>query len=133
MVDSGARPRCFTTDQLKCIYDYTKFHIGLYATLVAGLIGLMNFGPLVVFHLPTIRPLQILIGGFLLAGAFGAIVLVSLTDPTGENGFWDETKERLVTTPTWFLQKPLHFWLSCEHFCFWVAIVVALGWLSFGN
>jgi len=31
-------------DRLKLLYDYTKFHIGMYGTLMAVFSGIMTFG-----------------------------------------------------------------------------------------
>jgi hypothetical protein len=38
------RPVKMELEQIKQIYDYTKFHIGLYFTLLTGLIAFVNFG-----------------------------------------------------------------------------------------
>jgi hypothetical protein len=104
-------------EQLKLLFDYTKFHIGLYATLVTGTIAVATFtktgqafGTL----------LKLMVGCFLLAGLAGGVVAshiphVSNFETFTETniGFWDIN-----------IMKP-GAWERLEHLAFWVGIAVA--------
>jgi hypothetical protein len=59
------------------LFDYTKFHIGLYTTLTTGLLALMSLGGQTVpAHLH--RPVYFTVVLFALAGAAGGVVASSV-------------------------------------------------------
>ena len=57
-------------DQINLLFEYTKFHIGLYASLIAALVGLMKLGRQ---HVPSrlLPYLKATVICFVLAGAAG--------------------------------------------------------------
>lgn len=63
-------------ERLKLLFDYTKFHIGLYSVLITALIALMSFGSETVPS-PLQWPLKFVTIMFVLAGACGGIVASS--------------------------------------------------------
>jgi hypothetical protein len=65
-------------DQLKIIFDYTKFHIGMYTTLIAGIIGVFSndsFKDHYTGMLPYIRASIVL---FVVAGMAGGLIASSI-------------------------------------------------------
>ena len=68
------------SEQLKQLMSYTTFHIGMYATLCAGLLSLLSSG-VMKRHARGFEPfLWWTLGGFLLAGAFGGLVASSIPE-----------------------------------------------------
>lgn len=107
--------------QLQLLFDYTKFHIGLYAGVIAGLLALAKLGG------PMSPPVVLVLGFAVLcvvaAGASGGIVASNIPEhdlekyyPEKEVGFfgWECTKRKAKD------------WCRTEHFFFWLAIVTGL-------
>ena len=108
-------------EKLGRLYDYTKFHIGLYATLVTGLLALMSIGAgslSSAYRLPVILMAVL----FLLAGACGGIVSV--------NTFRHSSYRGLMRAQAVAYGKPLRWtverYAQWEHRFFWAGIVVGL-------
>ncbi len=111
------------------LYDYTRFHIGMYATLVAFLMGLIGLDKQILDLNSIQRTVIFLVACmFALAGAFGGIVcanclrypkdkMVSQDEPAL---FWG------VKIPHWTLQKCA----DSEHLFFWIGIILALYGVS---
>lgn len=62
-------------NQLKLLLDYTTFHIGLYSTLITGLLAFVTF-----FGTPSKKlfwTMVVTIACFLLAGMFGGSLAVA--------------------------------------------------------
>src|SRR5438309_1751623 len=75
MANSEAgRPREMEIEQIKQIYDYTKFHIGLYFTFLAGLVAFKNFGRGENFGERHRTVLFLIIIVLLIGGVAGALV-----------------------------------------------------------
>src|SRR5690349_13328789 len=95
-----SRPRTIKIDQIKHIYDYTKYHIGFYFALLAALGGFARFGRGVS---PDERLLLIRITLVLLvAGVAGALVASRIV-----YGPWG-TKFFLIEK-SWFWKKRVNW------------------------
>lgn len=66
-------------DQLKLLFDYTKFHIGLYTTLTAAYIALMTSDYGKKFSTPNMYQVLGAVVMFLVAGFAGGIIASSCT------------------------------------------------------
>ncbi len=107
-------------DQLKLLFEYTKFHIGLYFTLITLLIGLRRFGGVELFPY-----LEIAIACFLVSGAAAGIILRHIPHFPDLNqftnakiGFW------------WWRLCKYNVWAAIEHFAFWLGVGVSgVGYL----
>src|SRR5947209_23257 len=99
-------------DQLKNLLDYTKFHIGLYATVVAAAITSLHMG-----ESAQLNPLRAAIVCFLVAGAAGGIIAGSICNYSTWEAF---TKAGLGPSSFSCLQKLRYgFWANLEHGAFW--------------
>jgi len=111
-------------EQLKLLFEYTKFHIGLYATLAAALITLTNteFGK----SLKVVEPLVWVAVLFIaLAGLAGGVIASSLP--------WFRNLESFKTTAIGPFRLRLmlgEYWTYIEHTSFWLGIASIL--LAFG-
>ena len=135
-------PRTIDVAKIEKIYDYTKFHIGMYSTLLTLLIGIHTYsrgkeigelyGSVILWVI-----VMLLVGG--IAGAFAASRIVY--------GKWEN--EHLVVHDNWFWRwNPLrpkskyeclrwYSWsgvfLTLEHYAFWFALfyaLLALTWFA---
>lgn len=127
-MDEAAEARAKSLERL---YDYTKFHIGVYLTLTAAFITLATAtgdkgNRLVPLDMDFVWPAIV---AFLVAGAAGGIIATSLTEQVG--GSSDDFLKRDIG-PSNF--KTLHrlkgrTYTQIEHGAFWVGIACAV--LSF--
>ncbi len=107
-------------ERLKLLYDYTKFHIGLYATLITALIALMSFGSKVVpqeLH----YPLKFATIMFVLAGGCGGIIASSSVKFDSIDALRDT-----CIGPLGIPLLPGKVWATLEHVFFWVGITYAV-------
>lgn len=114
-------------EQLKLLFDYTKFHIGLYATLASALIALVNtdFGKRLSLNGAFVWAAVLFIAS---AGLAGGVVASSLP--------WFESIQAFRTTAIGPFRTELmrgELWTYVEHTSFWlgiVSILIAFGWRS---
>lgn len=111
-------------DQLKLLFDYTKFHIGVYATLVSLLIGFISLGP------ASLHPIQHLClaattVAFVLAGACGGVVASNIPNLSGMEDFRNSDLGTAWLFPNWLRMKGPK-WATLEHLFFWIGIIIAL-------
>jgi hypothetical protein len=109
-------------DQLKQLFDYTKFHIGMYVTLLAATIGWFAKNPLDPLDSEIIRYVQASVVCFVVAGMAGGLVASSIPYFTR---FEDFKKAKLG--PGKFEFIPAIFCTYIEHFFFWIGVFVAVG------
>lgn len=119
--------------QLERLYDYTKFHVGIYLSAAGGLAALIttlasgkleqNFLSKIVGHPWALAVAFILMVG---AGAAGGIVATSTIE--------SKTYEEFRATPqgayglNYFRGKT---WVKIEHLCFWLSLLfVSIGVFS---
>jgi hypothetical protein len=107
-------------EQVKLLFDYTKFHIGLYTTLASVLIAAFASAVSTGWH--VCRPLIACgIAAIALAGLFGGIVASSLPYFTASSDVYKEKTGPLTTK--WF---SVQTWTYFEHVFFWLAVICVL-------
>lgn len=112
-------------EQVKLLFDYTKFHIGLYATLAAGLIALVNtaFGKSLDLQRSFVWAAVLFIA---LAGLAGGVIASSLP------WFQDIADFRTTLLGPFRLRiMSGEYWTYLEHTSFWLgigSILIAFGW-----
>ena len=141
----GAPPPKTQSDdyQLSRLFDYTKFHIGLYTTLITGLFGVVSFAVARASGTPgnTIAAGDVRVLAHLLpymkwsafftlcAGVCAGVVASSIPDHTSYGVFKDQDikvfSNREIDGLTY--EHVIHG----EHIFFWIAVTVAaIGFLS---
>jgi hypothetical protein len=135
MMANGPFPQ--PDERLKQLMEYTKFHIGMYATLCTLLIGILG---LKMFETEVARTRCILIVVlicFVLAGMFGGLVGSSIPFYTSFDSFMEAPAIPALLEGRWAtcerVPEVLKFkWLTgkccthLEHYFFWAGIVGAL-------
>lgn len=113
-------------EQLKQLFDYTKFHIGMYTTLVAAIIGVFANSSLNTQYsnlIPFVKVTVILFG---IAGAAGGLVASSIPFFTSFDAF---SKAKLGP---WSLQIIPSVWcMHVEHTAFWVGCLTIIAGLFY--
>ena len=113
---------------LELLFEYTKFHIGIYLTLTAAYITLATSNVGVV--LPKPRPIfaGFAVACFMAAGLAGGIIVSSITqcECSNVNEFF-----RLELGP-WQLELfTAKSWTFIEHTSFWIGLIAAALSLTF--
>ena len=103
-------------ERLKLLFDYTKFHIGLYATLAAALITLLN-GTFLGSFRPEKCPMWTAIFLIALAGLAGGVIASTVPQRNGA----DELYKRKAGPWGWEFM-PGRWWTYVEHTSFWLGI-----------
>ena len=117
-------------ERLKLLFDYTKFHIGLYTTVTAAYLAVMtsDYGKR-LFLVPNPWLVWPAVAGFLIAGLAGGIIASScphysrfdtlmttrIAPYTEGKGFRGET------------------WTYIEHTAFWIGIILAILSVAFAQ
>ena len=105
---------------LELLFDYTKFHIGLYLTLTAAFIGVAKAGVL------TLRAEWIFwsaVWAFVLAGLAGGVIASSITQTSTRNAA--EFLESAIGPWNWDAFKA-RYWTWIEHTAFWIGLLFAV-------
>jgi hypothetical protein len=111
-------------EQIKLLFDYTKFHIGMYSTFATAVLALLagEFAddwsicePLLAWSLLPI--------GF--AGIAGGVIASSLPHLYGSG----DIREADIG-PLWFEKWKLKGWTYVEHSAFWIAVLMAAAALA---
>jgi hypothetical protein len=122
--------------QLTRLYDYTKFHIGIYLSFAAGISALLGTEELGWFVSRLVKentaPLYFSLGLMLLAGMCGGVVASSTIECKTFHEFWNtrhgpQSLSRLglpgLHGSTWAMWEHLFFWFSL----LFLAYAVAFG------
>lgn len=132
--DQGACEGKPTEDKrLERLYDYTKFHIGIYLSAAAGVATLIGSEHAQWVLAGLIGNKSLLYVAFLfivLAGMCGGMVATSVIEKKTFDEFW--TSEHRPRTLC-FLKGTGENWVHREHGFFWaslLALVVAVVWRS---
>lgn len=123
---------------LEQLYDYTKFHIGVYLTLTTAFLTVANIKlpagnttPAVVpvFHL--YMPLVVLaVACFLVAGFAGGVIVSSITQTVGGSS-QTFLKTRLGPwSREWWCGTT---WTYIEHTSFWLGLLAAIAAIAVGD
>ncbi len=122
-------------ERLKLLYDYEKFHIGLYGAMITGFIAILSFG---AKHLTRwmILALALSIISLLVAAICGATLASSVIDVYANYGFWDSrTNQEADLNRFWNKEigpykrewwKPQRWW-RIGHTAFWIAVFIVVG------
>jgi len=109
--------------QLSTLFDYTKFHIGLYSTLITGLFAIIAFamhdpnGKILVYLLPYARYTA---GFILIAGAAGGVIASNIPNyKTFES--YSSARLPIFGIPSFTYAVFAHV----EHLAFWTAVGIA--------
>lgn len=108
-------------EQLKLLFEYTKFHILLYTSLVSLLIGLFLFvdkEAAIQFRLS----MKFVVFFFVIAGGAGGVIGSSIPGCRGFSEFWNKS---LAPYGIFFLNFKGKHWVALEHSSFWVGIIIA--------
>ena len=123
----------FDTEKIKHIYDYTKFHIGMYSTLLTGLIALASYTQDKTFGQNYGRVLFAIIIILLIGGIAGAIAASRIVYGPWSNGSFQTRDNEFWETKTKGKGKGWEFswtWadvcLGIEHYAFWIALVISI-------
>ena len=109
-------------EQLKHLFDYTKFHIGMYTTLIAAIIGVFANDTLNMAYAGLIPFIKVAIIMFFVAGAAGGLVASSIPFyktfkdfKKARLGPWSGKRSKLI---------PAIWCTHIEHTAFWVGCLV---------
>ena len=115
--------------KLERLYDYTKFHIGIYLGFSSGLVALIGKGQDITFIKDLISiPLLLVISLVLMAfaGAAGAVVATSAIESESFDRFIEEEhgfgRWKKWTGRTWITWEHRFFWASL--FCLAFSILL---------
>jgi|RhiMethySRZTD1v2_1073278.scaffolds.fasta_scaffold3001602_2 hypothetical protein len=117
------------TEKIKHIYDYTKFHIGMYSTLLTGLIALANYTSNRDFGKQYGQILFAIIIILLIGGIAGALAASRIVYGPWSNGsfqitrseFWKKRRTRKGKKWSW-----ADVCLTIEHYSFWIAVAISV-------
>ena len=109
-------------EQLRVLFEYTKFHIGLYTGLVTLFLALLALGGNMIPYLLYLwaKTSVVLI---MLAGACGGMVASSIPNHTTYVYY---LKEELGWPVAGFIKARAETWINMEHLFFWASILVVL-------
>ncbi|HXH38663.1 MAG TPA: hypothetical protein VNN08_08550 [Thermoanaerobaculia bacterium] len=101
-------------EQVKLLFDYTKFHITVYGTIAALLLtASTSIGS--SLNLPRIYIIAA-VSAILVAGLAAGVVAASMPESTNRVGFWDQLggpyKSRLLTIRSWTFVEHTFFWTA---------------------
>ena len=107
-------------DRLKQLYDYTKFHIGIYLTLTTGILAILKFA-----HVDNVADVKgwllIAIIFLVFAGIGGGAVASNISS------FLDYDKFHKCPLPVFGLHLfRAKTWILIEHGAFWIGMGFAL-------
>lgn len=126
-----------TDEQLDTLYDYTKFHIGIYlsfATGIGALLAAEKVGWIVSSLLQNYGiPIGIALVLMLFAGMCGGIVASCTIESLSFAQFWNsrQVPRLLSCLERWAPHGRL--WAAMEHTFFWISIVMLAGTVLFAT
>jgi len=114
--------------KLELLYDYTKFHIGLYLVFTSAYITLATSKIGKKEALPMLQAnfVWIAVVCFLVAGVAAGVIASSITQ-SRSNGAEDFLREKIGPWSTTLF--PARLWVYIEHTAFWLGLICAV--LSF--
>jgi hypothetical protein len=124
-----------TLERLKLLYDYEKFHIGLYGTMITGFIAILSFGSKQI-NIGLVLALALAIILLLVAAICGAILASSIIDVYGNYKYWDSTTKYETSLNSFWIKRigpyetnwwKARTWWRIGHTAFWIAVFVVVG------
>lgn len=110
-------------DQLKHLFEYTKFHLGVYTTLIGAIIGIFANDQWREAYSEYVFFILVSVVLFLFAAVFGGLVASSIPYSTTFTSFMERD------LGPWSSQKFTISAKTCthlEHACFWLGSFVAV-------
>jgi len=110
--------------RLERLYDYTKFHIGIYLSAaggVAALLGSKDAGWAISTLVGNQYLLYAAFAFMVLAGMCGGIVATSTTESLSFEEFWNG-QHGPATVPSW--KASGRDWVAREHGFFWASLLL---------
>jgi hypothetical protein len=111
--------------RLERLYDYTKFHIGIYLSSASGLVAVIGSlandkgGEFLVALVGSPIALGFSLFFMIAAGACGGVVATAVTESKTFEEFWNSSQG-----PSWWRTGPKGSrWVGAEHFFFWLSLV----------
>jgi sulfite exporter TauE/SafE len=124
-MSEGQNAEQTTTDfeQLKLLFDYTKFHIGLYTTIatIFGALVAAGSSDRALFKF-NMRFLFLAVIFMALAGIAGGVVASSIPQYRGYRAFW----AAWIGPMRWRALKA-EYWTYIEHTMFWISVFLAIA------
>lgn len=117
--------------RLERLYDYTKFHIGIYLSSAAGLAALIGSekpGWLVAQLIGTQQFLYLALVCMVFAGMCGGVVATSTTESRTFVEFWNG-EHGPATLPG--LKRTGSQWVAREHGFFWASVLFTVASVIF--
>jgi len=110
------------------LYDYTKFHVGLYASLVFGVVALVGLGEGNVLNDANVKFFAtVSVISWVMSGIAGGTILGSLVELRGSL----EDFRKSEHGPLGFKVRSGIWWEDMEHRVFWVGVASAMA--AFGR
>jgi hypothetical protein len=111
---------CQELERVKLLYDYTKFHIGVYLTLASALTAVFA-SPASSAWLVNRSLVATGLGFIVVAGIAGGVVASSLPYFAASTDIYEEK-----TGPLSSAWLSIRWWTYIEHMAFWVALGIVL-------
>ena len=111
-------------ERLKLLFEYTKFHILLYTSLITLLIGLFLFGMGENSAAQFRFPMKWVVVCFVVAGGAGGVIGSSIPSYKSLSTFLGAYISPFDIP---CLKRKGQWWVNLEHSAFWVGIIVATG------
>lgn len=123
---SSSATRRFTDDRFSRLFDYTKFHVGLYASLIFGVVALVGLGDeSTVRDTVILIPIVAAVMCWVVAGFSGGLILGNMVESDGDiNKFRDGVLEPIPGIKEF--GKNGKWWEDLEHRSFWIGVAAAL-------
>jgi hypothetical protein len=108
--------------RLERLYDYTKFHIGIYITAGTSMVAILSAGRQSSFLTALIKQPALLACAFALmviAGVCGGVIVSKCSTAETFSEVWDNP------IGPWGLQLwPGSRWATVEHLSFWISLLL---------
>jgi hypothetical protein len=122
-------------ERLKLLYDYEKFHIGLYGAMITGFIAILSvWGK--EFHWSLKLVLALAIVSLLVAAICGAVLASSVIDIYDTHKHWGIGGNSEADLTSFWTTKlgpynvklwKAHEWWRVGHTAFWLAVILVVG------
>src|SRR5215210_1827605 len=123
-------------ERLKLLYDYEKFHIGLYGGMITGFIAILSLGSKESLGPWMVLALALAIVLLLIAAICGATLASSVIDIYANYGFWNSRPNKEANLKKFWTRKigprkrewwKPHVWWCIGHTAFWIAVLLVVG------